>query len=343
MVEVFTSTYDAQHHQSVYTLTRDETGRLIEEAVVVTKDASPIFDGQIFKTTYRYGAHGRLAERMRWVEKDGKRRPETVHQQRYNAQPDGMLIEDIGQQGRWEGKVTKRVWLDMQGRKQREYDINDHGNVVCKYFYAFNDHGDLVRETRPSKSGSTIITYRYVQYDAQGNWTKRVESWSQPGVAEGASLPLHATYRTFTYYDLVSATTDSKLEKPAAPQKEVQIVVPAYNGENGTEPMEKLLDALEKNPKNNLFRVTWEYSGYLHGTGTALYDRKQQTLKYWYMAQTVEYRDVERCMVRHVTPEILQQVVKEKKGTSSTTDGALFDTLFKYGCEREGCEHRHQP
>jgi len=121
--------------------------------------------------------------------------------------------------------------------------------------------------------------------------------------------------------------------------QEIQIVVDPYSPENGTEPMAQLLKALDDHPNDNLFRVTWKFSSYLQGIGSAVYNRKEQTVKYWYHTHTAEYYDVEFGLMLTVKPEWFTQIIEDHKAGAEATDGAFFDRLNAYGCERKDYKH----
>ncbi|MHB0937139.1 MAG: hypothetical protein ACYC6A_12190 [Armatimonadota bacterium] len=123
--------------------------------------------------------------------------------------------------------------------------------------------------------------------------------------------------------------------------REVQIVVDPYTPENGIDPMANLLKALDDYPDENLFRVTWKFSGFLQGIGSAVYNREEQTVKYWYHTHTPEYADTEFSLVLQVNPELMKQVLQTKKNQGAT-DGAFFDRLHEYGGTRKDLQHRHR-
>jgi YD repeat-containing protein len=99
-------------------------------------------------------------------------------------------------------ELSELATYDRQGKKvSNSYYLISVNNQVGKEEYAYDDKGNI-SEMTVRDSGNNILSkevYAY-EYDAIGNWTKRV---TYVVVYEGGKVrqqPTEATYRNITYY-----------------------------------------------------------------------------------------------------------------------------------------------
>jgi hypothetical protein len=328
----FKSNYKNQFNTSEYILKRDKKGHIIEVTLVISEASSNIFDNNYFKTSYKYDSKDRVTEKKEWIEKkdliNKKKTYESKSLKKYTYQQDIIIIDIIGQSDNWKGKIVNRIWLDKYKHLIKEYQYDDTSKISGKIFYTYNKQGYLILEKRGAEIHSTEIISEYENYDSYGNWTKKITSWKQENVDNYKKRPSWVTYRKYTYF--------KELKYSKLKQKTVNICVDPFSPENGTEPIEKMIEAIEKNEKSNTFYVNWNGSGCYSGNGGALYNRSQQTLKYWFDIGTTESNTREYCMMLDVDVNLLKKIAEKNKNKCSTTGAALFDYLEDEGCDRKG-------
>ena len=143
----------------------------------------------LHRATYTYNPQGQITERS-LSDADGSRISSNV----YAYETDGKL-----------GKLGKMSAVTTQGRS---------GSLTSRWVYAYDERGNerewIAYKADGSKRRKEVYAY---EYDARGNWVKRITSeWIPDGQAGYLELA-EAVYRDITYYaepQAGPAVTDQK-------------------------------------------------------------------------------------------------------------------------------------
>jgi YD repeat-containing protein len=96
------------------------------------------------------------------------------------------------------GRVRQRVVYDFKGDR-KETRWYEGGHLINREVDKFDARGNLVETTRfETETGAVDYKYSYSAYefDARGNWVKRLKTWSAAGEPEERDVE----YRTITYF-----------------------------------------------------------------------------------------------------------------------------------------------
>ena len=113
---------------------------------------------------------------------------------KYKYDPDGNRIEST--QFFRDGSMATRQVYSFSGNEREELQYSADNSLTYKYVHKLDDKGNEVETvtTRYEASRDPLqvtTTYKYLEFDSKGNWTKRTESRG------GESWMI---YRTITYH-----------------------------------------------------------------------------------------------------------------------------------------------
>lgn len=131
---------------------------------------------------------------------EAKRDPRYSYTFKFKYDERGRLLEKAWYMN--DGKLWLRYTYSYEGKRKEESVYAANGSLNQKYSYLTDDRGVEVEETvYETKDGSVRSRYSYsYEFDAKGNWTKRVSSkWGNKDGVEGFH-PYSVRYRTITYY-----------------------------------------------------------------------------------------------------------------------------------------------
>jgi YD repeat-containing protein len=100
------------------------------------------------------------------------------------------------------GDLWLRYVYDFKGDKREELVYSADGSIDQKYVYTLNDRGNEIEMSVYDPETNKIEgkeTYEYLQYDAKGNWTKRV-TYEGNAETKFALRPREVFYRKVVYY-----------------------------------------------------------------------------------------------------------------------------------------------
>ncbi|HEX8456431.1 MAG TPA: hypothetical protein VF656_03840 [Pyrinomonadaceae bacterium] len=101
-----------------------------------------------------------------------------------------------------DGKLWLRYVYNHKGNQKEELVYSADGSLNQKYVYTLDDKGNEIEEIVYETKRNTVrnkYAFTY-EFDAQGNWTKRVSTrWESKDGKEGYQ-PYSVYYRTITYY-----------------------------------------------------------------------------------------------------------------------------------------------
>ena len=90
----------------------------------------------------------------------------------------------------------------IKGNRKEEFVYSSDGSLNQKYAYTLDDKGNevemLIYDTNKN-SVESKETYRYIEFDSKGNWTKRVTSEGEKE-SNFSLKPSKVTYRKITYF-----------------------------------------------------------------------------------------------------------------------------------------------
>jgi hypothetical protein len=94
------------------------------------------------------------------------------------------------------GSTSGKEVYTFSGNEKEELSYSADGSLLYKYVHKLDDKGNELETVTTRYEGTrnplqTTTTYKYLEFDAQGNWTKRVEA------RDGESL---LVYRTIRYH-----------------------------------------------------------------------------------------------------------------------------------------------
>ena len=120
----------------------------------------------------------------------------------YNYDDSGRLVEKRIYNNR--GELSRRETYTYDGKKVTEVTTDKEGKVTFRILRVYDENDNLVEQTYFSTSQAypddEKYTYKYLEFDANGNWVKREErvKTAQYG---GGTKELHSyEYRTIAYY-----------------------------------------------------------------------------------------------------------------------------------------------
>lgn len=149
---------DFGHHSKFF----NDKGYLIEENYLGYNDVN---------STYKYDNKGNLIEAYIYTDGSLSEKKTAKYDEKGNR-----IEENIyNSEGNLNFKATYKY--DKKKNKIEENWYHSDGVLVLKKTYKYDNNEDLI-ETIQYKSEDSIpekYTYKYLQYDAQGNWTERVE------------------------------------------------------------------------------------------------------------------------------------------------------------------------
>ncbi len=178
--------------------------------------AGKLQEGELaFQTAATYNEKGLLAEKVFMEDR-------LKVQQRYTHDPKGnRSITEIGRDKtrvlNWQCKYDSagnRVqdvisdFATMESRTTYKYDpkgnrteetINARHRREWRKVYRHNDKGDVI-ESATYLAGKLVTTEIYTyEFDAAGNWIKRITSVRQRNATQPVYEPMYVFYRTITY------------------------------------------------------------------------------------------------------------------------------------------------
>lgn len=112
----------------------------------------------------------------------------------------GRLVETISHKP--DGSVlSKYVYsYDGRGNNTEISYYSGKGELFNKDILKHDEKDNLIEHTTYFKDGSPMYKFTYSNFDAHGNWLKRIHwDWETDG-DKGAWEPFGVTYRTLTYY-----------------------------------------------------------------------------------------------------------------------------------------------
>jgi len=119
---------------------------------------------------------------------------------KYKYDKDGNVSEEAWYRN--DGSLWLKYVYKVKGTRKEELVYSEDGSLNQKYAYNLNDKGDkvemLVYDTEKNSVGSKE-TYKYVEFDSKGNWTKRITSEGEKE-SNFSLRPLKVTYRTISYF-----------------------------------------------------------------------------------------------------------------------------------------------
>jgi Txe/YoeB family toxin of Txe-Axe toxin-antitoxin module len=126
--------------------------------------------------------------------------PRYTNKFKYKYDSKGNVSEEAWYQN--DGSLWLRYVYNFTGNKREELVYSADGSLNQKYVYTLDDKGNEIEmfayDTEKNKIDGKE-TYEYLEYDAKGNWTKRITS---EGDEESKFVvkPREAIYRTLTYF-----------------------------------------------------------------------------------------------------------------------------------------------
>lgn len=113
---------------------------------------------------------------------------------KYKYDSDGKRIESTHVLS--DGSTPTRLVYNFNGNEREELQYSAGGSLAYKYVHKLDDKGNEVETVTTRYVGvrdpvNVTTTYKYVEFDSHGNWTRRQES------REGNSWMI---YRTITYH-----------------------------------------------------------------------------------------------------------------------------------------------
>jgi hypothetical protein len=123
-----------------------------------------------------------------------------TYKYKYKYDDQGRVVEEAMYQSN--GDLWMRTKYKFNGNRREELVYNENGSLSQKYVYTLDDKGNPVEELSYDTDKDAVEskeTYQYVEFDAHGNWTKRITS---EGERENkfSMKPTKVTYRTITYF-----------------------------------------------------------------------------------------------------------------------------------------------
>lgn len=118
---------------------------------------------------------------------------------KYKYDSNGNVSEEAWYQS---GSLWLRYVYNFKGNQKKELVYSADGSLNQKYVYTLDDKGNeiemLTYDTEKNKLEGKE-TYKYLEFDAKGNWTKRITS---EGDEESKFVvkPREVLYRTLTYF-----------------------------------------------------------------------------------------------------------------------------------------------
>lgn len=126
--------------------------------------------------------------------------PRYTYKFKYKYDAAGRLLEKAWHMS--DGRLWLRYVYRYKGRQREELAYSDDGSLNQKYLYTLDDKGNEVEQVIYEPRDNSVKakeSYSY-EFDAQGNWTKRVTSeWKVKDGKEGFR-PSSVDYRTITYH-----------------------------------------------------------------------------------------------------------------------------------------------
>ncbi|RYG70942.1 hypothetical protein EON80_06325 [bacterium] len=138
--------------------------------------------------------------------------------------------------------------------------------------------------------------------------------------------------------------------KPQKSKSEIQVPCGNLFGVGPDAPIRELLNALERHPRANIFRVTWDSSATLgQDEVIALFNRKNQTLKLvyrdWWRVDMETYAKCstsqDQWLFSGVTESALTQLGKKVIGADPNAPNGKASLGFYPWLTRFGCKVRH--
>jgi Txe/YoeB family toxin of Txe-Axe toxin-antitoxin module len=126
--------------------------------------------------------------------------PRYTNKFRYKYDSDGNVSEEAWYQS--DDSLWLRYVYKIKGNQKEELVYSKDGSLDQKYVYTLDNKGNeieaLFYDTKKNKIESKE-TYEYLEFDAKGNWTKRITS---EGDKESKFVvkPREVLYRTLTYF-----------------------------------------------------------------------------------------------------------------------------------------------
>jgi hypothetical protein len=100
------------------------------------------------------------------------------------------------------GQISIRYVYKYSGNQREELVYSADGSLNQRYVVVLDDKGNEIEETYfETRDGSVRAKYSYAyEFDAKGNWIKRVTSKSVTKDGKSSFVPESVNYRTITYY-----------------------------------------------------------------------------------------------------------------------------------------------
>lgn len=119
---------------------------------------------------------------------------------RYKYGSDGNISEEAWYQSN--GDLWLRYVYNFKGNQKEELVYSADGSLDQKYVYTLDDKGNEIEMLAYDTEINKVVgkeTYKYLEFDAKGNWTKRITS---EGDEESKFIvkPRDVLYRTLTYF-----------------------------------------------------------------------------------------------------------------------------------------------
>ena len=126
--------------------------------------------------------------------------PQYDYKFKYKYDSDGNVSEEAWHQSN--GDLWLRYVYNFKGNQREELVYSADGSLNQKYVYTLDNKGNeiemFVYDTETNNPEGKE-TYKYLEFDAKGNWTKRITS---EGDEESKFIvkPREVLYRTLTYF-----------------------------------------------------------------------------------------------------------------------------------------------
>jgi hypothetical protein len=179
----------------------NEKGKLKEQAVYSSKDGI-----LLWKVVYVYDDKGNAVEEVR----TSQEHPEHFRPPRYDVyrttrstfknDERGNVLEELSY--KYDGSLFARYVraYDAENRIIKTQRFDNEGKLEEEHTFTYDSNGNPIKEQSYSDYGwiwDALITY---EYDAEGNWIKRVENTRKSEKGEKEYKPFSTTYRTIRYY-----------------------------------------------------------------------------------------------------------------------------------------------
>ena len=174
-----------------------KTRHIYNEAGHLTQAVSTDMDGDLwFRDVYVHNKDGQPTQ-VDHHDPDGT----FLHRARFTYDAEGQIVQRVLSDADGSPISSNTYTYDANGKIREVTTQGRGGALTSRWVYAY-DERENEREWVASNTDGSIQrkeVYTY-EYDAQGNWVKRVTAEWIPAGEQGYLEPAEAIYRTITYY-----------------------------------------------------------------------------------------------------------------------------------------------